>query len=977
MQAEYIALKAYLIKQLVMTTSIAISRFNSPVSNSSKQSATAAVSPVVIFDSRVEDLSALLSGIQSGVNAYVLTPERDGIEQITEILQQQPTASLTLVAHGFPGGLQLGAGSLNLDTLQCYSSQLQTWFGVIEAPQLTLLACSVAAGDAGAEFIERLQSLSQAKITASARPVGKGVRPSAAASLFAANTLNSYQATLNWEVVSNAEFSEEQISYTDLEVDGDTPYVVYTNKNDNRLVVQKLEDNQWVSVGTPEVDARGFTFNTDIELSGGVPYVANIDDTTRKTAVIKFEGGSWTAVGDVGFSAGRPEYIDLEIDDNGTPYLLYKDIRQGGKAVLKKFVDGAWITVGPEEGFSEGEITSVDGTDPLDLNIIDNIPYAIYNYADGVGGTQVIVKAFIDNSWVTVGNEGFASGAVRSPNLEPYNGIPYLVYSDPENGDRATVKVLENGSWVTVGNTTASPGDALSPDLEFDSAGTPYVVYADPRIEGKATVMKFDGEAWVSVGEKRFFSKVFVNHTDMAFDSNGIPYVLYQRNNQPTVQKLPDNVVADIIAPTLISITRQTPAVADTSDDILVFQAVFSEEVQGVDAADFLIDGTSTAGVTAVEQVDATTYNITVSGGDLADFNGIVGLNLVATSDITDLAANGLTIVEPAIDETYQVSNELPPGPEPEPEPEPEPGPKPEPGTPPVSAILTPLSELDVVEITALGSAKSLNLKTKSSNISEEASEVKIFSVDETGTRSLIGSFFLLEGGVLPADYSPVFNLKEDTFKAGTLLQFDLVTDGNIRTATLTSITETEVSLDFGDGTELVTSLLEDVPAPDLTLNDAAAINLTGLTGMVNVTFTVYREAALDNAVGFYTTDFADGGILTVDPLTGERILRPGDAGYKEAALENQLDILLTGENDEATTFDASITSGGFLGTFVIIDSMDPTVGDLYFSHQGANLGSSDHIKHLGDNAFGIEDQPGLGDRDFNDLVVQMEFTLI
>ncbi|MEM1239458.1 MAG: DUF4347 domain-containing protein [Cyanobacteria bacterium P01_H01_bin.26] len=962
-----------------MTTSIATSKFDSPVPNSSKQSVTAAGFPVVIFDSRVDDLSALLSGIQPGVNAHVLTPERDGIEQITEILQQQPTASLTLVAHGFPGGLRLGAGSLDLDTLQYYSSQLQNWFGPTETPQLTLLACNVAAGDAGAEFVERLQDRVQAKITASARSVGNGVWPSVAASLFTPNTLHSYQATLNWEVVSNAEFSENEISYTDLEVDGDTPYVVYTNKDDNQLVVQKLEDNQWVPVGTPEVDARGFTFNTDIELSGGVPYVAYIDDTTRKTAVIKFEGGSWTAVGDVGFSSGRPEYIDLEIDDNGTPYLLYKDIRQGGKAVLKKFVDGAWTTVGPDEGFSEGEITSIDGTDPLDLKIIDNIPYAIYNYADGVGGNQVIVKAFIDNNWVTVGNEGFAGGAVRSPNLESYNGIPYLVYSDPENSDRATVKVLENGSWVTVGNSTASPGDALSPDLEFDSAGTPYVVYADPRIEGKATVMKFDGEAWVSVGEKRFFSKVFVTHTDMAFDSNGIPYVLYQRNNQPTVQKLPDNVVADIIAPTLISITRQTPAVADTSDDTLVFQAVFSEEVQGVDAADFVLDGTSTAGVTAVEQVDATTYSITVSGGDLADFNGIVGLNLIATSDITDLAGNGLTIVEPAIDETYQVSNELPPGPEPEPEPGPgpEPGPKPGPETPPLSAILTPLSELNVVEITALGSAKSLNLKTETSNISEEASEVKIFSVDETGTRSLIGSFFLLEGGVLPADYSPVFNLKEDTFKTGTLLQFDLVTDGNIRTATLTSITETEVSLDFGDGTELVTSLVAEAPAPDLLLNDAAAINLTGLTGMVNVTFTVYREAALDNAVGFYTTDFADGGIVTVDPLTGEKILRPGDAGYKEAALGNQLDILLTGENDEVTTFDVSITSGGFLGTFVIIDSMDPTVGDLYFSHQEANLGSSDHIKHLGDNAFGIEDQPGLGDKDFNDLVVQMDFTVI
>jgi hypothetical protein len=193
---------------------------------------------------------------QRGIEAYILNPETDGIAQISRILAHRPADSLTLVAHGFPGGLQLGAGTLELGNLHRYTEQLQTWFdsqsgkggavetaatdakptcvglstqsaqadlapvaaishrpgkdGAVETaatdtkptcvglstqsaqadlapvaaishrpgvklkPQLTLLACQVAAGDAGAEFIEQLQTLTSARIAASTQPIGNG-----------------------------------------------------------------------------------------------------------------------------------------------------------------------------------------------------------------------------------------------------------------------------------------------------------------------------------------------------------------------------------------------------------------------------------------------------------------------------------------------------------------------------------------------------------------------------------------------------------------------------------------------------------------------------------------------------------------------------------------------------------------------------------------------------------------------------------
>lgn len=131
----------------------------------------ATCSDLVVFDSRVDDLPQLLNGLRPGIASHVLNPERDGVEQISELLQQQPTASLTLVAHGFPGGLQLGTGALELEALQRYAHQLQTWFTGVKAPSLTLLACHSAAGDVGVKFIEQLAALTGAEVIATTRTV--------------------------------------------------------------------------------------------------------------------------------------------------------------------------------------------------------------------------------------------------------------------------------------------------------------------------------------------------------------------------------------------------------------------------------------------------------------------------------------------------------------------------------------------------------------------------------------------------------------------------------------------------------------------------------------------------------------------------------------------------------------------------------------------------------------------------------------
>ncbi|MBN1267780.1 MAG: sortase [Anaerolineales bacterium] len=113
-------------------------------------------------------------------------------------------------------------------------------------------------------------------------------------------------------------------------------------------------------------------------------------------------------------------------------------------------------------------------------------------------------------------------------------------------------------------------------------------------------------------------------------------------------------------APVLQAFSRHVPTGENTNANTLVFRATFSEDVQNVSPDDFIVNSGTTAGITQVVAFSDDTYDITVSGGDLAGYNGTVGLNVAGTQDITDLYGNTLATAEPSTDETYIVDNSAP-----------------------------------------------------------------------------------------------------------------------------------------------------------------------------------------------------------------------------------------------------------------------------------------------------------------------------
>jgi uncharacterized repeat protein (TIGR01451 family) len=160
-------------------------------------------------------------------------------------------------------------------------------------------------------------------------------------------------------------------------------------------------------------------------------------------------------------------------------------------------------------------------------------------------------------------------------------------------------------------------------------------------------------------------------------------------------------------------------------------------------------------------------------------------------------------------------------------------------------------------------------------------------------------------------------------------------------------------------------------------------LDLRGITQDVKADFTVNREAAFNNFVGFYKVADENGGI-DVDG-NGTVDFRPGDSGYAQAAIKNRVTgIDLRVDNQGTASFtDKTLTGGSIFAPFILTNGrtvdqvLNGQVDQAYFAYLGANSDKVDHIRLLGNNVFGFEDLAGGGDNDYNDIIVKVNLSVV
>jgi Domain of unknown function (DUF4114) len=190
-----------------------------------------------------------------------------------------------------------------------------------------------------------------------------------------------------------------------------------------------------------------------------------------------------------------------------------------------------------------------------------------------------------------------------------------------------------------------------------------------------------------------------------------------------------------------------------------------------------------------------------------------------------------------------------------------------------------------------------------------------------------------------------------------------------------------------GGGTPVISVTPVNSPFPTSavdaigTKNQSLTSRTLDLTDYVGKTLKVDAvskgDAAYTNNIGFYAVQDSIGTIKLGNGST----LKPGDANYAVEAIKSA--VLRAGKIDSKSNQD--IAGGGIYAPVVVAQgtlddfvSKNPTNGGdgkaihAYFNYIGANTDKFDHFRLTAPNTFAVEDVYGGGDKDFNDLVVNM-----
>ncbi|WP_292778201.1 Calx-beta domain-containing protein [Nostoc sp. NMS9] len=241
-----------------------------------------------------------------------------------------------------------------------------------------------------------------------------------------------------------------------------------------------------------------------------------------------------------------------------------------------------------------------------------------------------------------------------------------------------------------------------------------------------------------------------------------------------------------------------------------------------------------------------------------------------------------------------------------------------------------------------------------------------------------------------------VKNSSTDAVRAGVTPTTDILFSDPLRQK-ITDLGIDEFSLAWKDGSGNSNADFQDLVVKVKPTNDllplgtnlqgkpqSEVIDLRGVTSQVKADFTVNREAAFNNFIGFYLVADENGGIDTNSD--GKADILAGQAGYTEAAFRGRVaGIDLTVNNQGTATYTGTFQPGSIFAPFIIanagldglLDSNSNNDPAVYFPFLRANTDKVDHIRLLGNNIFGFEDLPGGGDNDFNDVVVGVNLSIV
>ena len=131
---------------------------------------------IVFIDSGVDDYQTIVNAIDSSKSIYLIDANENGFLKMQSILQDQSEIdAVHIIGHASAGQVVLGNSILNADTINAFSSTLQSiGNSLTQEGDLLFYGCNLAQGEQGKLLLQQIGNITQADIAASDDITGQG-----------------------------------------------------------------------------------------------------------------------------------------------------------------------------------------------------------------------------------------------------------------------------------------------------------------------------------------------------------------------------------------------------------------------------------------------------------------------------------------------------------------------------------------------------------------------------------------------------------------------------------------------------------------------------------------------------------------------------------------------------------------------------------------------------------------------------------
>ncbi|MGN7612430.1 autotransporter-associated beta strand repeat-containing protein [Magnetococcales bacterium HHB-1] len=617
------------------------------------EASTEITSEIIIIDSRVPGTVNLFDESRANADIWLLDAGSSAIEQITEILADYENLNaLHLISHGGNGEVYLGAETLSEESLSTYNSDLTSWGASLSVDgDILLYGCRVAEDATGEAFIDQFAQTTGADVTASNDLTGS-------------DWLGG-----DWDL---------EVAFGDIETDTLVPYQTLEGIDDGVLLTPSLA----LSSSTPSDNATGvsltddltFTFSANVQ--AGTGNFALYDLTAGGTTVETFSvaNGTGSAGGTIAISndtvtinpnadlTGSNQYsiqiASTAIDDASDSSNSYAGISDN---TTLNFTTGSADTTAPTA-------TITDLTDPSNA-----FATATIVFSESVTGVDISdftltkdgsdVTSSIGFSGLSVAGSG-SQYTIDMSSLTAASGDYVLTLSSSGTGITDTSSnALSGGASETFTLNTSAPTVSsitrASNENPTDATSVDYTVVFSTGVSGVDTAdFTLNDSLTGTSGTAAVSNVTTVSDSVYTVTVNSISgdgtLGLNLNSSGTGITSLAGEAISggftgqtytiDNTAPSVTAITRNSGA--ETNASSVEFTVSFSEDVTGVDAADFSFNAgnnASTANGTSDISVTGSGSTYTVTVANINDPGTLsIDLNSSGTS-ITDDAGNAIS----------------------------------------------------------------------------------------------------------------------------------------------------------------------------------------------------------------------------------------------------------------------------------------------------------------------------------------------